>query len=54
LQAPIAILSVFVRQTGGLLVGKNDIGTGTDTDFIVACTAAFTNVMVRMKIVFLK
>jgi hypothetical protein len=42
LQAPIAILSVCVYGRPGFSGGKNDIGAGTDTDFIGACTPALT------------
>ena len=40
LQAPIAILSGCVYGRPGFTGGKNDIGVGTDTDFIGACTPA--------------
>jgi hypothetical protein len=40
LQAPIAILSVCVYTRPGLYCGNNDVGAGTDTDFVGACTPA--------------
>jgi hypothetical protein len=40
LQAPIAILSVCVYGRPGFYWWKNDIGAGTDTEFIGACTPA--------------
>ena len=42
LQGPIAILSVCVYGRPGFYWwGKNDIGAGTDTDFIGACTGSY-------------